>query len=170
MAVAFYPGSFDPFHLGHLDIAEQAVALFGDLVIGVMHNPDKPSGMFSPTERADLVRQSVAHLGKKVCVETYGGLTVEAASKIAASFIIKSARTGGDFEVEQQMAQTNQGASGIETILLFSRPEHSFISSRFVRQFVDYNGEIATPMVSAPVLKALVAKKDIAKQKPQAKE
>jgi pantetheine-phosphate adenylyltransferase len=158
MAVAFYPGSFDPFHLGHLDIAEQAVALFGDLVIGVMHNPDKPSGMFSPAERADLVRQSVAHLGKKVCVETYGGLTVEAASKIEASFIIKSARTGGDFEVEQQMAQTNQGASGIETILLFSRPEHSFISSRYVRQFVDYNGEIATPMVSPPVLKALIAK------------
>ena len=70
MTVAFYPGSFDPFHLGHLDIAEQAVALFGDLVIGVMHNPDKPSGMFSPAERADLVRESVAHLGKKVCVET----------------------------------------------------------------------------------------------------
>lgn len=65
MAVAFYPGSFDPFHLGHLDVVEQAVALFGDLVIGVMHNPDKPSGMFSPAERADLVRQSVAHLGKK---------------------------------------------------------------------------------------------------------
>ena len=139
-------------------IAEQAVALFGDLVIGVMHNPDKPSGMFSPAERADLVRQSVAHLGKKVCVETYGGLTVEAASKIEATFIIKSARTGGDFEVEQQMAQTNQGASGIETILLFSRPEHSFISSRYIRQFVGFSGTNATPMVSTPVLKALIAK------------
>jgi phosphopantetheine adenylyltransferase len=67
--------------------------------------------------------------------------------------------------VEQQMAQTNQGASGIETVLLFSRPEHSFISSRYIRQFVDYSGEIATPMVSASVLKALTAK-----QKPGAKE
>ena len=47
MAVAFYPGSFDPFHLGHLDVVEQAVALFGDLVIGVMHNPDKDSSMFT---------------------------------------------------------------------------------------------------------------------------
>jgi pantetheine-phosphate adenylyltransferase len=100
-----------------------------------------------------------------VCVDTYGGLTVEAASKISASFIIKSARTGGDFEVEQQMAQTNQGATGIETVLLFSRPEHSFISSRYVRQFVDYSGKIATPMVSPPVLKALIAK-----QKPGAKK
>jgi pantetheine-phosphate adenylyltransferase len=111
------------------------------------------------------VRQSVAHLGKKVCVETYGGLTVEAASKIEASFIIKSARTGGDFEVEQQMAQTNQGASGIETILLFSRPENSFISSTYVRQFVGFSGTNAKPMVSAPVLKALIAK-----QKPGAKK
>ena len=169
MAVAFYPGSFDTFHLGHLDVVEQAVALFGDLVIGVMHNPDKPSGMFSPAERTDLVRQSVAHLGKQVCVEMYGGLTVAAASKIAASFIIKSARTGGDFEVEQQMAQTNHGATGIETVLLFSRPQHSFISSRYIRQFVDYTGEIVTPMVSSPVLKALIAKQDIAKQKLGAK-
>ncbi len=169
MAVAFYPGSFDPFHLGHLDVVEQAVALFGDLVIGVMHNPDKPSGMFSPTERADLVRQSVAHLGKKVCVETFGGLTVEAASKTSASFMIKSARTGGDFEIEQQMAQTNHGASGIETVLLFSRPEHSFISSRYIRQFVGFSGTNAKPMVSPPVLKALIAKQGNAKQKPGAK-
>ncbi len=170
MAVAFYPGSFDPFHLGHLDIVEQAVELFGDLAIGVMHNPDKPSGMFSPGERADLVRQSVAHLGKKVCVETYSGLTVEAASKISASFIIKSARTGGDFEIEQQMAQTNHCASGIETILLFSRPEHAFISSRYIRQFVDYSGTNAKPMVCAPVLKALSAKRDTANQKTGAKK
>jgi pantetheine-phosphate adenylyltransferase len=165
MTVAFYPGSFDPFHLGHLDVVEQAVALFSELVIGVMHNPDKPSGMFSPDERADLVRQTVAHLGKKVCVETFVGLTVEAASKISASFIIKSARTGADFDVEQQMAQTNHSASGIESVLLFARPEHSFISSRYIRQFVDFSGTIAKPMVSAPVLKALIAK-----QKPGAKK
>jgi pantetheine-phosphate adenylyltransferase len=165
MAVAFYPGSFDPFHLGHLDVVEQAVALFGDLVIGVMHNPDKPSGMFSPAERAELVHQSVAHLGKKVCVETYSGLTVEAASQISASFIIKSARTGADFEIEQQMAQTNHGASGIESILLFSRPEHSFISSRYIRQFVDYNGTNAKPMVSPTVLKALIAKQKLGAKK-----
>jgi pantetheine-phosphate adenylyltransferase len=95
----------------------------------------------------------------------YSGLTVEAASQISASFIIKSARTGADFEIEQQMAQTNHGASGIESILLFSRPEHSFISSRYIRQFLDYNGTNAKPMVSPTVLKALIAK-----QKPGAKK
>lgn len=160
MAVVFYPGSFDPFHLGHLDIVEQAVALFGDLVIGVMHNPDKPSGMFSADERVELIRQSTTHLGNKVCVDAYSGLTVEAAAKMSASLIVKSARTGGDFEIEQQMAQTNFAASGIETVLLFSRPQHGFVSSRYIRQFVDYKGPGAELMVGAPVLKALLAKQN----------
>ena len=158
MAVAFYPGSFDPFHLGHLDIVEQAVALFGDLVIGVMHNPAKPSGMFTPDERADLIRQCTVHLGKSVCVDKFSGLTVAAAALVNASMIIKSARTGADFEVEQQMAQTNSGATGIETVLLFCRPAHSFISSTYVRQFSNAHGSLNTPMVSVPVLKALEAK------------
>jgi len=158
MAVAFYPGSFDPFHLGHLDIVEQAVALFGDLVIGVMHNPAKPSGMFTPEERVDLIRQCTAHLGKSVGVDKFSGLTVAAAAQVNASMIVKSARTGADFEVEQQMAQTNKGATGIETVLLFCRPVHSFISSTYVRQFSNAQGSISTPMVSAPVLKALEAK------------
>ena len=91
MAVAFYPGSFDPFHLGHLDVVEQAVSLFGELVIGVMHNPAKPSGMFNPEERAELIRESTVHLGNAICVATYEGLTVEVATRINASMIVKSA-------------------------------------------------------------------------------
>jgi len=160
MAVAFYPGSFDPFHLGHLDVVEQAVALFGDLVIGVMHNPDKDSSMFTADERAELIRKSITHLGKKVCVEKYVGLTVDAAAKIEASLIVKSARSGADFDIEQQMAQMNHAASGVETVLLFSRPEHSYISSRYIRQFTLSGGTIKTPMVTAPVQQALLAKKN----------
>ena len=133
MGVAFYPGSFDPFHLGHLDIVEQAVGMFGELVIGVMHNPAKPSGMFTADERADLIRQSTTHLGKAVCVEKFSGLTVDAAASIKASFIVKSARTGADFEIEQQMAQTNRAASGINTVVLFASPEHQFISSTYIQ-------------------------------------
>ena len=158
MAVAFYPGSFDPFHLGHLDVVEQAVSLFGELVIGVMHNPAKPSGMFNPEERAELIRESTVHLGNAVCVAVYEGLTVEVATRINSSMIVKSARTGGDFDIEQQMAQTNNAATGIETVLLFSRAERSFISSTYIRQFANYTGPNNTPLVPAPVLKALVAK------------
>jgi len=159
MGVAFYPGSFDPFHLGHLDIVEQAVGMFGELVIGVMHNPAKPSGMFTPDERADLIRQSTTHLGTAVCVEKFSGLTVEAAASIKASFIVKSARTTHDFETEQQMAQTNRAASGINTVVLFSSPEHQFISSTYIRQFAQQRGAMRTPLAPSCVIEALAKKK-----------
>jgi len=159
MGVAFYPGSFDPFHLGHLDIVEQAVGMFGELVIGVMHNPAKPSGMFTADERADLIRQSTTHLGKAVCVEKFSGLTVDAASSIKATFIVKSARTGADFETEQQMAQTNKAATGINTVVLFSTPEHQFISSTYIRQFAQQGGTMRTNLAPQCVLEALAKKK-----------
>ena len=155
MGLAFYPGSFDPFHYGHLDVVEQAVALFGEVVVGVMHNPDKPSAWFTPDERASLIRESVAQFGKAVCVETFTGLTVQAAAKIKAACIIKSARTGSDFETEQQMAQMNHGSAGIETVLVFSRPEHAYISSRYIRQYVQSSGPMDRQLVPDPVLKAL---------------
>lgn len=155
MGLAFYPGSFDPFHYGHLDVVEQAVALFGEVVVGVMHNPDKPSAWFSPEERAGMIRESVAHLGKAVCVETFTGLTVQAAARIKAACIVKSARTGADFETEQQMAQMNHGSAGIETVLVFARPQHAFISSRYIRQYVQMGGPMERQLVPDPVLKAL---------------
>ncbi|MGA0709897.1 MAG: pantetheine-phosphate adenylyltransferase [Ilumatobacteraceae bacterium] len=158
MGVAFYPGSFDPFHLGHLDIVEQAVGMFGELVIGVMHNPAKPSGMFTADERADLIRQSTTHLGKAVCVEKFSGLTVDAAASITASFIVKSARTTSDFETEQQMAQTNRAATGIDTVLLFSSPEHQFITSTYIRQFAQHKGTMRTKVAPQCVLEALAKK------------
>lgn len=159
MGVAFYPGSFDPFHLGHLDIVEQAVGMFGELVIGVMHNPAKPSGMFTADERADLIRQSTTHLGKAVCVEKFSGLTVDAAASIKATFIVKSARTGADFEIEQQMAHTNRAATGINTVVLFSTPEHQFISSTYIRQFAQQGGTMRTNLAPQCVLEALAKKK-----------
>ena len=155
MGLAFYPGSFDPFHFGHLDVVEQAVTLFGEVVVGVMHNPDKPSAWFGPEERAGMIRESVAHLGRAVCVETFTGLTVQAAARIKAACIVKSARTGADFETEQQMAQMNHGSAGIETVLVFSRPQHAFISSRYIRQYVQMGGPMDRQLVPDPVLKAL---------------
>ena len=62
MSTALYPGSFDPFHVGHLDVVEQAVALFGNVVVAVMHNPDKPSGVLTTTERVEIAQTACAHL------------------------------------------------------------------------------------------------------------
>ncbi len=151
-----YPGSFDPFHLGHLDVAAQAASIFGRVVIAVMHNPEKPSGMFSIDERVKLVKDSTAHLAG-VSVEAHAGLAVDAAKKVGAICIVKSLRSATDFDVESQMAHTNYTVSGVRTMVLFALPEHAYISSRFVREIAQYGGD-ASAMVTEPVAKALASR------------
>jgi len=151
-----YPGSFDPFHLGHLDVAAQATSIFGRVVIAVMHNPEKPTGMFSIDERVKLVKESTAHLAG-VSVEAHAGLAVDAAKKVGATCIVKSLRSATDFDVESQMAHTNYTVSGVRTMVLFALPEHAYISSRFVREIAHYGGD-ASAMVTDPVAKALAGR------------
>ena len=151
-----YPGSFDPFHLGHLDVAAQAASIFGRVVIAVMHNPEKPTGMFSVDERVKLVKDSTAHLAG-VSVEAHAGLAVDAAKKVGATCIVKSLRSATDFDVESQMAHTNYTVSGVRTVLLFASPELAFISSRYVREIANYGGD-PSAMVPSNVAVALAAK------------
>lgn len=148
-----YPGSFDPIHLGHIDIIEQARELFGAVVVAVMHNPSKRSGMFTVDERVDLARQALAHL-HDVGVEVHTGLAVQAAARARADFIVKGLRTPGDFELEQQMAQNNYASAGVRTVYLPSRPELGYLSSRFVREIAQYGGDI-DHLVSTVVADAL---------------
>jgi pantetheine-phosphate adenylyltransferase len=85
------PGSFDPLHLGHIDVVDQAVELFGDVVLGILVNFDKPSGLFSPDERVALAEASLA--GRPgVSVRAFGGLAVQAAADADADFIVKGLR------------------------------------------------------------------------------
>lgn len=149
MTVALYPGSFDPFHLGHLDVVEQSVELFGNVTVAAMHNPTKPSGMFNLDERIEMIRESVAHL-PTVTVRSFSGLAVNAAIEAEADFIVKGLRTGGDFEIEQQMAHTNHAVAGVRTVYLPCKPSLVFISSRFIRELAKYGGDVAE-LVPAPV-------------------
>jgi pantetheine-phosphate adenylyltransferase len=149
MTKVLYPGSFDPLHLGHLDIIEQSVALFGEVVVGVMHNPSKPSGMFSLTERMDMIRQSVAYM-PSVRVAEFAGLAVDASLATGAAFMVKGLRTAGDFEVEQQMAHTNHAVAGVRTVYLPCKPALVSISSRFIREVATYNGDVSA-LVPPPV-------------------
>lgn len=144
-----YPGSFDPFHLGHLDVVEQSVELFGKVVVAVMHNPSKPGGMFTLDERVEMIRESVANLGA-VEVVPFAGLAVDAARDASAAFIVKGLRTGGDFEVEQQMAHTNHAVSGVRTVYLPCKPALVSISSRFIREIAHFGGDVSA-LVPAPV-------------------
>jgi len=156
VSIVLYPGSFDPIHLGHLDVIEQSTELFGEVVVAVMHNDEKVSGVFTVEDRVRLVNESAADigLGDRVRVITHSGLAVDAARVAGADFIVKGLRNAGDFEVEQQMALTNHSVSGIRTVYLPCRMDRGFISSRFVREIARYGGAIQH-LVPGPVAVAL---------------
>jgi pantetheine-phosphate adenylyltransferase len=148
-AEALYPGSFDPFHNGHLDVVEQTVELFGSVVVATMHNREKTGGLFTLDQRLAMIRASVAHL-PGVTVAAFPGLAVHAARDAGVHFIVKGLRTPADFEIEQQMAQTNHAVSGVRTVYLPCTPALSFISSRFIREIAKEGGDV-TGMVPPTV-------------------
>jgi len=155
-----YPGSFDPIHLGHIDVIQQAHELFGAVVVAVMHNHAKPSGLFAVDQRVDMARTALAHLdGVSVVAQT--GLAVQAAQRADVDFIVKGLRTSGDFEIEQQMAHNNYAVTGVRTVYLPCRPELGYISSRFVREIAKYGGTI-DHLVPTHVADALRAANDTA--------
>ena len=156
--IAVYPGSFDPFTVGHLDIAERAGELFDELVIAVVHNPNK-TPMFSLVDRVELVEQNLTEAGlsgiRVVALES--GLLVDLCTDVGADVIVKGARSAADVDFEFPMAQINRELSGIETAILISAPELSHISSSLVRQLAQNGGDVRQ-YVAKPVQK-LIEKK-----------
>ncbi len=148
MSTVLYPGSFDPFHLGHLDVVEQAAELFGTVVVAVMHNPDKPSGLFSTDQRMEIAAASCGHL-PGVTVRAFPGLAVDAAQSAGADFIVKGLRTSGDFEIEQQMAHTNFAVSGVRTVYVPCQPQFGYVSSRFIRDIAQHGGDVSSMLPAA---------------------
>jgi len=156
MSTAFVPGSFDPMHLGHLDVVDQALEVFGAVVVGVLHNPSKPSGLFTPDERVALAQQTVGDR-PNVTVAAFSGLAVQAAKEAGADIIVKGLRTMSDFDIEQQMAQNNVALTGIRTVFVPCRPDLAYISSRFIRE-ISSQGESIDHMVAPAVSAALTVK------------
>ena len=148
-----YPGSFDPLHLGHVDVVEQGIELFGRVVVVALHNPSKPTGVFTIDERVAMITASLAHL-PGVQVQRFHGLAVDAADEFDTDFILKGLRNSGDFEVEQQMAQTNHSVSGVRTVFVPCRPDQVFLSSRFIREIAQYGGDVSH-LVPGPVASEL---------------
>ncbi len=156
MPTVLIPGSFDPIHLGHLDVIAQATELFGDVVVATMYNPGKPSGMFDLADRLAMIAESCAGM-PRVSVRAFDGLAIDAARAVGADFIAKGLRTTGDFEVEQQMAHTNFAVSGVRTVYLPCAPRWVSTSSRFIREIAAYGGDV-TAMVPEPVARRLASR------------
>jgi len=154
---AIYPGSFDPVHFGHIDIATRAAQIFDELVVAVYDLPAK-SLLFTIDERVDLACQALTGLSN-VEVAAYGTLTVEFAREVKAQTIVRGLRVAYDFELEYRMALTNrQLAPEIEFVCLITRQPYAFLSSSIVKEIALLGGDVSG-MVPPHVADALDKKR-----------
>lgn len=153
---AVYPGSFDPITLGHIDLIQRMSSYYNEITVLVADNTSK-SSMFSPEEKKALIEQCLRS-SSNVKVEVFKGLTVEYARKIGARTILRGLRAISDFEYEYAMANMNRRlAPDIETQVVFTSPQYSYISSRMVKEVARYGGAL-DELVPAPVIEALKQK------------
>ena len=134
MRKAVFPGSFDPFTLGHLDVLKRSLLLFDEITVGVGKNIDKKT-MFSEKQRISFIEKYFKNEAK-IKVESYDGLTINFCKKLGANFIVRGIRNNGDFEFEKAIARTNRKLSKIETVFLLTSAQTSFISSTIVRELI----------------------------------
>lgn len=153
---AVFPGTFDPIHLGHIDIAKRAANLFDEVIVAVYDKPLK-SLLFPPEERIELVRRSFQDY-PRIQVMGYSGLTVEFCHKIGAQVIVRGLRVFSDFEYEFRMALANHRlAEDIDVVALITAEDHTFLSSTTVREIASLGGDISS-MVPSHVETALVTR------------
>ncbi len=144
MATAVFPGSFNPFTIGHKSIVERALPLFDRIIVGVGYNEHK-SDAGSVEERVEAIRRIFASEPRVEAV-AYTGLTVDLARRTGASFMVRGVRNVTDFDYERTLADVNRRISGIETVFIPSLPELADISSSMVRE-LSHNGVDTTPFI-----------------------
>ena len=156
MVRAVFPGTFDPIHNGHIDIAERACKLFDEVIVAVYDRPLK-SLLFPPEERLALVETTFA-AQPKVRVVGYSGLTVDFCRKASAQVIVRGLRVFSDFEHEFRMALANHRlAPEIEVVAFITSEEHSFLTGSTVREIASLRGDVGS-LVPPHVAVALLRK------------
>lgn len=139
---AVYPGTFDPITLGHIDIIKRASKLVDELIVGVLNNNSK-TPLFTPEERVEMIRESVADM-PNVKVMAFDGLLVDFAKQQKALFVFRGLRAVTDFEYEFQMAQANRIIDkDVDTVFLTTSNAYSYISSSTVRELASFGGDIS---------------------------
>lgn len=140
--IAVFPGSFDPFTVGHQSIVNRALGLFDKIIIAVGYNSNKP-GYFPLEKRVEWIKEIFKN-NKKIEVDTYEGLTIDFCKEVHATYILRGLRTSSDFEYERAIAQTNKMIeNSIETIFMLTTPEHTPINSTIVRDIIRHGGDIS---------------------------
>ncbi|NNG19577.1 pantetheine-phosphate adenylyltransferase [Naumannella sp. ID2617S] len=157
---AICPGSFDPCTHGHLDIIRRTAVLFDEVVVGVGNNTAK-NGLFAPAERVEMLTEALEGVAG-VRVTLISGLLVDFCAEQGIGAIVKGLRFASDFDYELQMAQMNHRLTGIETILLPTAAEWSFVSSTLVREIAQLGGDVAefVPAATAARIAARVAERN----------
>jgi len=139
--VAVFAGSFDPFTIGHKDVAERACAIFDKLIILIANNVNKKTH-FSAEERVEFAKKAMKDF-PQASVEIWDGLTVDYLQKNNIKFLVRGVRRGSDLELEQSIAWNNAKLlPGTETVLLSSKPEHLSVSSSVVRELLRFGREV----------------------------
>jgi pantetheine-phosphate adenylyltransferase len=139
--IALFPGSFDPFTLGHDSIVRRGLDLVDEVIISVGVNDSKKS-CFSLEDRIRSI-ENIYRDEPRVRVLSYDTLTVDFAETVGAKFILRGIRTVNDFEYEKNIADVNRALSGIETFILFTEPQYAHISSSIVRELMKYGKDIS---------------------------
>ncbi len=161
MAKAIYPGSFDPITLGHIDIIRRIRPMFSELTV-VVANSQRKQYMFSLEERVQLIRENVKDL-PGIRIDKCDGLIVDYASQVGAQVIVRGLRAVSDFEQEFAMANINRKLNdNIETMIVFTRPEYSFVASHMVKEVSQYNGDLSS-LVPDNVARAMARKLTLSK-------
>lgn len=140
MRTAIFPGSFNPFTIGHQDIVQRALALFDEVVIAIGHNAQKAQSN-DIQQRLDTIARLYQN-EPRVRVIQYNTLTADLARSLGAQFIIRGVRNAIDFEYERSIAQANNDLAALETVLLYTKPEYQHISSSLVRELMSYGQDI----------------------------
>lgn len=141
MKRAIFPGTFDPFTIGHFSVVKRALTFMDEVVIGIGINENKRT-WFDTGKRVSMI-QSLYRNEPRVRVEAYSDLTIDFATRIGAQFIVRGIRTVKDFEYEETIADINRQMAGIETILLFTEPELTSVSSSVVRELLSFGKDVS---------------------------
>ena len=141
MRKAIFPGTFDPFTIGHFSVVKRALTFMDEVVIGIGVNDSKRT--WFPVEKRLTMIQKLFADEPRIKVQAYSGLTVDFAKECGAGFIVRGIRTVRDFEYEETIADINRKLAGIETILLFTEPELTSVSSTIVRELLQYGKDVS---------------------------